>query len=247
MGVMNSFRVAVCLFGQPRFLRNPRPLESHRRFLLDRYETDVFCHFWFDPEATEYDKSDFSSAPGGCSSDYHPYVLPDTESRIQTMYNPIAYVSERPRVFEAPSPTPKFMSEYAAVSPLNISNMISQLYSWEKVLQLVSSSDRLSSYQHVVLIRYDSNLLRFPNLPSLQKGRTYAHATQDITITDPKFCPLLKPYTNFERYCTDVSVFDVACFKRLALREAGSELSETHEWKFGLVRSDADQIGSGGW
>ena len=47
----------TCLYyGQPRFTNNPYCYESHKKFIFDRYDTDVYAHLWWD-EDEDYDRS----------------------------------------------------------------------------------------------------------------------------------------------------------------------------------------------
>ena len=49
-------KVACLYYGQPRFTNNPYCHESHKKFIFDRYDTDVYAHLWWD-EDEDYDRS----------------------------------------------------------------------------------------------------------------------------------------------------------------------------------------------
>ena len=47
-------KVALLFFGQPRFLENSLPFESHKDHIINKYDTDVFCHTWWAPDQGDY-------------------------------------------------------------------------------------------------------------------------------------------------------------------------------------------------
>lgn len=40
-------KVALAFFGQPRFVDNQDIINTYKRVILDRYDTDVFGHMWW--------------------------------------------------------------------------------------------------------------------------------------------------------------------------------------------------------
>ena len=41
-------KVALLLFGQPRNIENLKVFNSHLQHIVNKYETDVFCHTYFE-------------------------------------------------------------------------------------------------------------------------------------------------------------------------------------------------------
>jgi hypothetical protein len=242
-------KVALCFYGQPRFLNNPHAIASQRHFIMDRYDTDVFCHYWFDPKDKRYANSNFEKA-GGCSAQYgyKNYVLENTVEIINERYSPKAYLCEKPQIFPEPDPLPDFCKNTPAYSKTNISNFLSQLYSWQKVVELASSQSDFENYDFVILTRYDLIFKAFPNLVDGMKRLTSAHPTYDFAITQPKFCEGIKPFDDFSDIAKEVTEFDVARFKKIAFTRKRSATYENHGWFFGLARSDTDDTmgGDGG-
>ena len=54
-------KVALLFSGQPRYLDNPYPRSSHKKHIIDRYDTDVFCHTWWDKENECYPVGSWST------------------------------------------------------------------------------------------------------------------------------------------------------------------------------------------
>ena len=48
-------KIALLFSGQPRYLSNPFPLLSHQREVINKYDTDVYVHTWYDENVKEYD------------------------------------------------------------------------------------------------------------------------------------------------------------------------------------------------
>jgi len=55
-------KVALALFGQPRFVDNQQIIDTYKQVILDRYDTDVFGHMWWKEEDGEYDYSSWDYA-----------------------------------------------------------------------------------------------------------------------------------------------------------------------------------------
>lgn len=242
-----STKVALCLYGQPRFIDNPLAFNSIKKHILDVYDTDVFCHFWFDKEKKLYERSDFSKAPNGCPSNYKPYILGNTIELITDFFHPISYACESPRDFPKPSESlmPKVFLDYPSERDKNISNMISQLYSWQKVLELFNIKKNPDiQYDWVIIARYDNIILDFPSLNGRpKKGVSYTYSTADIIITETRFCDKLKPYDKFDQILPSVNWFDAAEFKRAAIGMTGSGIADINECldlSFSLVRTHKD-------
>ena len=123
-------KVALLFFGQPRCLDDPRPYECYKNLILDRYDTDVYIHTWFDDEGGKYDVSSWAELHGAKNC----VILPDAIERLQEMYNPKVLVHEKPQTFELPPNVKSWVDErYTGKhpeghwNPKNYSNIMSQL------------------------------------------------------------------------------------------------------------------------
>ena len=53
-------KVALCFYGQPRFIDNKIGYESHNEHIISKVDTDIYTHFWFDREQTTFNTSDWA-------------------------------------------------------------------------------------------------------------------------------------------------------------------------------------------
>ena len=53
-------KVALLFYGQPRYVDNEEVYNSYKSNILDKYDTDVFCHTWWSETEKEYDYSSWS-------------------------------------------------------------------------------------------------------------------------------------------------------------------------------------------
>ena len=61
-------KVALCIFGQPRFLDNPHPFISHKKYILDKYDVDCYCHLWWKSGIKEFDANPWAFKSQKCKA-----------------------------------------------------------------------------------------------------------------------------------------------------------------------------------
>jgi len=159
-------RVALLLFGQPRYLDDERPYLKYKELILDRYETDVYVHTWFDENIENYDFSSWSKIRS-CP------VLPDSIERIESLYSPKVLVHEPPRTFQFNDQVSdyinkKFTGKTDRWTLKNYSNLLSQLKSIQSLGLLYQDNHDI-----IVLSRFDCILNIFPDLLNLRKDKLY--------------------------------------------------------------------------
>ena len=168
-------KIALLFFGQPRFLDNPLPYLKHKKFFLDKHDTDVYCHTWWEEEA-KYDCSTWSRI-NTCETDK------DAIKKIQQMYKPVDLVFESPKKFSFKAESQESINQIIKKkwprghahwnsNNDNYSNILSQLYSIEQVCKLCAKSSE--KYDFIVLSRFDNNIIEFPeDLHELDSGKFY--------------------------------------------------------------------------
>ena len=160
-------RVALLFFGQPRYLDDERPYLQYRKWILDRYDTDVYVHTWFDKTLQSYDVSSWTNI-GSCP------VLPDSIERIESLYSPKVLVHEPPQTFQFDEHVSdyidkKFTDKTDRWTLKNYSNLLSQLKSIQSVARLYQDT-----HDMIVLSRFDCIIDIFPsNLSNLNKDKLY--------------------------------------------------------------------------
>lgn len=169
-------KVALLFFGQPRYVDNIDIIETYKKSILDKYETDVFCHMWWKETGGEYDYSSWSKIDKCPISKNAPEIITNN-------YNPIIIGIEDPKTFEFPTNAKKFVDDkFTGKHPdgnhwnsKNYSNVMSQLYSIKSVTNILNSySDEIKiNYDWIVLARYDTVLINFPNLNHCNPDKFY--------------------------------------------------------------------------
>ncbi len=160
-------KVALILFGQPRFIENPAIIDSYKANLLDKYDVDVYAHTWYEPNVS-YTASTWAHMGEVKASD-------NTLDIIQHLYSPTQFVHEPPKAFAFGDEIKEFFQnnfrhQAHILNDRNYNNMLSQLYSIQSAARLVENE---SEYDFIVLGRYDTVLHGFPNLEDLDCNRFY--------------------------------------------------------------------------
>lgn len=151
-------KVALLLFGQPRGIDKEDVLLSHKKFILDKYDTDVYCHMWYSPSQSNYEVSTHAGSTSTA-------VIQGSDSIIRTRYNPKEMRVEPPRVFDCETYIRAFESTGEFKCSANFPNYISQIYSVEQVAKLCMESKL--QYDMIVVARYDLVIDSFPELDEL--------------------------------------------------------------------------------
>lgn len=163
-------KVALLLFGQPRHIENLKVFDSHLKHIINKYDTDVFCHTYFDPDH-EFIASTWSNLkPIKCNS--------NSINMINDNYKPKKIKVDSPKTFNISkemSNSPRF-KRFDYINDLNTSNIISQLYSINSVSELFETycNDTKTEYDFVIVARYDIIILEFPSLFDLDSKFFYS-------------------------------------------------------------------------
>jgi hypothetical protein len=170
-------KVALAFFGQPRFVENQEIIQTYKENIIDKYNTDVFSHTWWDDDFSFFNYSSWSNIAS---------TSPIPKNAIEVIlkyYKPVVLEKETPRSFLFSTEALKFLdTKFTGKHPngdhwnhKNYSNILSQLYSISKVSKIVRSySDSNNvNYDWVILARYDTVLINFPDLTSLNNEKFY--------------------------------------------------------------------------
>jgi hypothetical protein len=202
---MANKKIAVFLYGQPRFLDNPHSYTSQIKHIFQKFEVDVFGHLWWSEFETGYDYSKWEG-----DGTYHPFLNnvksdPNTVIKITEKYSPCKIQYEESKCFINPplySAITKRFNNENLFTVNNLSNFLSQAKSIETVSDLYE--DYLTSggepHDLFVLLRTDLNILEFPDLNKLNKNRFYMSGHHDnfpdlIFVFGIKFLKFCKLYS----------------------------------------------------
>jgi len=171
-------KVALLFFGQPRFVDNPEIERVYKSSIIDKYDTDVFCHAWWKEGNGEFDYSSWSKI-NRCP------IPPNALELICEKYNPLLLIHNEPTTFELPPNAKAFVDErFTGKHPdgdhwnhKNYSNVMSQLWSIKTVSEIFDAYRKTpevtKQYDWIVLARYDTVLINFPNLEECNPNKFY--------------------------------------------------------------------------
>jgi hypothetical protein len=173
-------KIALVLFGQPRFVGNGFAFQSHK-WHLRKHKFDVYGHYWFSTGA----KYEVSSWTGLKDKDS---FVPDTAPQvIRRAFPEGTFIESPPRIFSPTESVAHLSSTYLSDYGLRTeferlrsnpesmhSNTTSQLFSINQALGLLRAS--MKHYDLVVLSRWDNMVLRLPDLESVSANK--------LTISD---------------------------------------------------------------
>jgi len=136
-------KIAVCLFGQPRFFS--KGLESLKN-AFSKFDVDYFTHLWFDPENLTFDnKNSVGSIDTFTFSE-------NTAEEIISLINPKKYIFEKQKVF-----VPELDYDSRSKTHMPAKNFMSVLYSTKQVGKLLSKhiEETSEKYDFVFFTRTD--------------------------------------------------------------------------------------------
>lgn len=181
--------VALLLYGQPRCIDKGIAFASHKKLLLEKYATDVFCHMWEERNAEQYETSPWS---------VKAQTVPAAKQFALAMYEPVAFEYSLAAKFDPCDELKKLVDSENfrrvwKVSPNALSNCISQLFSIEQVAKLLEKhmSTQKMDYEWAIVTRYDITLDGLPDLTQLDRTCFYLMNNHPrfpdlVFIFDPK-------------------------------------------------------------
>lgn len=224
-------RVALCMFGQPRLIKNPYSLQSHMDWIIKRYNADVYAHCWISGQEVGFGYSDWVKVNHADAEDK------DIADIVLNNYNPKRHLFEEPRHFALDDVSRSLVSGMEFYSPNNENNMLSHLYSFSTSLGLIEGL-----YDWVIISRYDNYIRYMPNLEELNSNKLYITTMYGDHFPDPmifggqRHMESLRCYDIIPELCHKVKMFIPESFKRAAFYRLG-ELEEKVRLEVGLVRS----------
>lgn len=185
-------KVALILHGQPRFIDNVFVQASWKEHLFNKYNIDVFGHTWWAPGVEKFECANCSQIV------YNDYDENPIE-KIKERYTPkILSVDPPANFFEDPkwklwSKPIMECERWPLWMRANLHTSVSSFYSEEKAIRLFQEYCKInqSSYDFIIITRYDMVINNFPDLTTLERNTLYVHNGHE---TDPK-------ETYFRDYC----------------------------------------------
>lgn len=166
-----TLKVALLLYGQPRFVDNEQVQNDYKKNIIEKYDTTVFCHAWFAPNAN-YSYSSWSNLS-------HHNVPDNAIQIIREVYNPRLLIYDAPMEWAFTNEVQTFVDDKFGTeghwNKANYSNLISQLWSMQRIADYVYLHQVYfkTQFDWIVLARYDTILQNFPDLTTLNTDKLY--------------------------------------------------------------------------
>lgn len=186
-------KVAVILTGQPRSLEG----KTHASILskiINKYNCDVFTHCWWSKEdvGTKY-----SISPWCLSKDI--IAKPDIDIKIQKLYKP------KKVKFDASVNLLTHDNTFDEIKHIhNVNSYLCQFYSIRQAYGLI---DYPEQYDFIIKLRYDLEIIVFPELELLDKTKSYYQHYSDTFSSDMLWIQSKKHFSLFCVYDTIIDTF----------------------------------------
>lgn len=231
-------KIALCIFGQPRFLDNQFIKKFLDEHLYSQGDVDVFTHFWFDKNSSNFKSSDWN----------HINYLQkdDTIKCIYETYSPKKILYEPPKNFKNYLDENHFniLKKLNYYTENNTYNLLSHLYSFEKSTELVEGE-----YDFIVITRYDNLILKFPKLNGLKNGfyvtnQYNGNFSDVIFLSTPNFLEGMKVFSNFKDVVSNLTTMTAECVKKEVFLKFFSNTEINYiDLLAGIARSNDDKHG----
>lgn len=236
-------KVALCFYGQPRYINNPYVWLSHKYWIIDKYNTDVYVHSWISGSEKEFEFSDWVQNKQNITEDIN------SSNIILNKYKPKKYIFESPKEFSLDEQSKNLLKqkekEYCSRingsflwSDLNENNCLSHLYSISKVLNLCEKD-----YDWIILTRFDNYIKNFPNLYNLDNNGLYLdnqflYNFSDVLVFGGyQHVITLDCYNGITELCNDIRYFSPEEFKRVAYQKVFGTLGTgDYEYIYGIEK-----------
>lgn len=251
-------KIALCLYGQPRCIDNPNIKKTINEKILSHHSIDVYGHFWYDDAVQKFHGSDWLDT----STEYHqggPFdVIPNTLDIIKDNYN---LTNLNNFVYEPPKDFSNILTEDEMLilskksknpwdnnnfySPNNVNSLLSHLYSIETALNLIPNN----TYDFVILTRYDTLILKFPTLSTLERGYVYLNRgyNDNMIIIDGNMTNALKCYSNIKNLIDKIQMWIAEYVKMSNIEyfygKNAIRITNIGESMVGVARNKTDCIG----
>jgi hypothetical protein len=213
-------KVALCMFGQPRVIQNKFTFQSHLDHVINKYETDVYCHSWISNQEKLFEYSDWVDVSKRLSQDISAKQI------ILEQYKPKRFLFEEPKQFSLTGEY-RELAKNSGKCPVggyywsenNENNLMSQLYSISKSIRLLDGE----KYDWVILSRYDNYIENIPSLYELEQDNLYLsnqhkHFVDVLMLGSQKEINTMDCFDDIPELCKEINYFTPEEFKRASFK-----------------------------
>jgi hypothetical protein len=153
-------KIALVFSGQPRFVKEMLIYQINRMMFLNKYNCDVYAHFWFSKDENQKYITAPATQLGNLSFDK------DTIDLFSSLYSPKKLMYENP-----PLPEDFIKREYTRCPDKNrLYIFFSYLTSLKKSYDLIENPDQ---YDFIIRMRTDLLICRLPDLHTISKDHIH--------------------------------------------------------------------------
>ena len=203
-------KVALILYGQPRFISTKLASRSQRKFLKN-CDVSTFGHVWFSKIDTKLETSSWNTI-------VKLRIDSDALSIIADQWPGISLKAEEPREFEVREfQTGLGVFKWNPKLPIggntrrNASNTVSQLYSINQALSLANAANEVRPFDYYVLTRYDCVIGYFPNYKKWEIDKLLLTSHHDfpdpLLIGTPSIVNATNAFPNWQAYAGNSDFF----------------------------------------
>jgi hypothetical protein len=221
-------KIALLLYGQPRNINNMKVINSHNNLIINKYDTDVFCHTYYSENGIYTINPNLKKETIKCdkrnldiiNNAYKPHLKvfkydepldePDNYrfSLDKEKINPNKFKNEYDLKIANLITTLYYKciirksNEFSMVTDLSLTNNISQLYSINKVNKMFEeySNKYDIKYDFIIVSRYDFVIDSLPQLDTLDSDYFYI---RNDHIFFPDTIYIFNPYFIKSQYTYD--------------------------------------------
>lgn len=224
-------KVALCMFGQPRLINNPYTIQSHKEWIINKYNTDVFVHSWISGKEIPFSYSDW------VKNTHNDFEDKNTVNIILDKYKPKQFKFEQPRSFVLDEISRNKVKDLTYYSSNNENNILSHLYSLSTSISLIDET-----YDWIIISRYDNYIRYIPDLNELNSNGLYIttdygnHFPDHMIFGGQKQITTLNCYESIPELCNKINTFTPESFKRAAFYKL-NEIENRVRLEVGLART----------
>jgi len=229
-------KLAICFYGQPRFIDNEVVYEKYME-IINEYNADVYVHSWISDNQTKMDASDWAIQ-------YNFVQSSNATQQIISKYSPKTAIFEPPQKFSLNNDTRNIVKSLSYYSENNESNLISHLTSMSKSIRLIETP---KIYDFLLVTRFDAYIYQFPNLDILDKSKFYLdnrhgfNSWPDVGfLAGNKYKKAFDVSDNINDISDKIIHFTPEEYKKQNYLKYYDEIDAIllHDFKLGLVRSN---------
>lgn len=199
-------KVALCFWGQPRFIENPVTYEGVKKNFLDKYDVDVYVHTWFSQDGTMV-----GSNWSGINHKINPNTLNIIYDRYRNNLKRLWWQTQ-PNFLEDERFKPLRQQMYnhmhvsaCIVHDRNFNSLCSQMVSTTEIINVIKHFG-VEQYDWIVVMRQDCHVIDIPDLETLDPTKFYCSncgpesLKEEFLIFHPRYIDALNMINALQTY-----------------------------------------------